>query len=112
MKPPAEFRVLRLRECASLTENLDRPELAAAYWRTNVATAPAFDPDKEHFVVILLNTRKRALGHNLVALGGLNSVIVEPREVFRMAIVMPCAALILAHCHPSGVMPHPVLCRM
>ena len=104
MKPPAEIRILRLRECASIsdTNTCDTPERAVEYWRANVATATVFDPDKEHFVVLLLNTRKRVMGHNVVAVGSLDSVIVHPREVFRPAIVAAASALILMHNHPSG----------
>ena len=67
----------------------------------NIATAPWFDPAKEAFVILILNTRRRILGHNLVGLGGLDSVAVHPREVFRPVIVAAGSALILAHNHPS-----------
>ena len=101
MKPPAEFKVLRVRECVAPADLIDTPERAAEYWKANVATAPWFDPAKEAFVVLILNTRRRILGHNLVALGSLDSVAVHPREVFRPVIVAAGSALILAHNHPS-----------
>ena len=96
------MRVLRLRECVAPERPCDCAERCAAYWRENVATAAAFDPDKEHFVVLLLNTRRRLLAHNLVAMGGLDAVAVVPREVFRPAIALAAAALVLMHQHPSG----------
>jgi DNA repair protein RadC len=101
MKPPAEFKVMRVRECVSATDLVDTPDRVFDYWKANVATAPWFDPAKEAFVVLILNTRRRILGHNLVALGGLDNVAVHPREVFRPAIVAAGSALILAHNHPS-----------
>jgi DNA repair protein RadC len=101
LKPPAEFKVLRVRECVAPADLIDTPERAAEYWKANVATAPWFDPAKEAFVVLILNTRRRILGHNLVALGSLDSVAVHPREVFRPVIVAAGSALILAHNHPS-----------
>ena len=101
MKPPAEFKVMRVRECVSATDLVDTPDRAFDYWKANVATAPWFDPAKEAFVVLILNTRRRILGHNLVALGGLDNVAVHPREVFRPAIVAAGSAIILAHNHPS-----------
>ena len=101
MKPPAEFKVLRVRECVTPADLIDTPERAAEYWKANIATAPWFDPAKEAFVVFILNTRRRILGHNLVALGGLDSVVVHAREVFRPVIVAAGSALILAHNHPS-----------
>jgi DNA repair protein RadC len=37
-----------------------------------------------------------------VAVGGLNSSGVEPREVFKSAVRQSAAAVILVHNHPSG----------
>lgn len=101
MKPPAEFKVMRVRECIASADLVDTPDRAFDYWKANVATAPWFDPAKEAFVVLILNTRRRILGHNLVALGGLDNVVVHPREVFRPVIVAAGSALILVHNHPS-----------
>ena len=102
MKPPAEFKVMRVRECLAPADLVDTPERAYHYWRANILTAPWFDPAKEAFVVLILNTRRRIVGHNLVAMGGLDSVHVAPREIFRPAIVAAGAAIILMHNHPSG----------
>ena len=57
---------------------------------------------KEVFVVLVLNTRKRILGHNLVSLGSLDTCPVVPREVFKPAIVQSASSIILTHNHPSG----------
>ena len=101
MKPPAEFKVLRVRDCATPADIVDTPDRVFDYWKANIATAPWFDPAKEAFVVLILNTRRRILGHNLVGLGGLDNVAVHPREVFRPVIVAAGSAIILAHNHPS-----------
>ncbi len=58
--------------------------------------------DKEHFWVIVLNTRNRIRFVELVSLGTLNASLVHPREVFRRVIVAGASSLILAHSHPSG----------
>ena len=101
MRPPAEFKVMRVRDCGTPADIVDTPDRVFDYWKANVATAPWFDPAKEAFVVLILNTRRRILGHNLVALGGLDNVAVHPREVFRPVIVAAGSAIILAHNHPS-----------
>lgn len=98
---PQEIKVVCVRECLA-TDLIDTPEQAAQYWRNNIPQAPWFDPMKEAFVVFLLNTRKRILGHNLVALGSLDTCPVSPLHVFRPAITVAAASLILAHNHPSG----------
>jgi len=61
----------------------------------------AFAP-KEHFVTILLDTRHRSLGLEIVSIGSLSASLVHPREVFRPAILQGAASVILAHNHPSG----------
>jgi len=58
--------------------------------------------DREHFRVVLLNTRHDVLAVEDVAVGGLNSAIIHPREVFKAAIRWSAAAVILVHNHPSG----------
>ena len=101
MNTPCEFKVMRVRECVAPTDLVDTPERAFDYWQANIVNAPWFDPAKEAFVILILNTRRRILGHNLVALGGLDSVCVTPLSVFRPVIVAAGSALILAHNHPS-----------
>lgn len=102
VKPPCELKVMRVRECAPDLATVDTPESAADYWRTNLPQADWYDPDKEAFVVLLLNTRRRVLGHNLVSLGTVDSTVVAPREVFRPAIAAAASAVIVMHNHPSG----------
>lgn len=102
MKPPAEFKVMRIRECISPTELIDTPEQAMDYWRANIPGSSWYDESKECLVVLILNTRRRIIGHNLVSLGGLDTCFVHAREVFRPVIVAAGAAIVLMHNHPSG----------
>jgi DNA repair protein RadC len=99
---PHEFKVMRLREAVADADLIDTPERAVSYWQANVPKAEWYDPDKEAFVVLVLNTRKRILGHNLVTLGSLDTCHVHPREVFRPIIMISGSCAILAHNHPSG----------
>ena len=57
---------------------------------------------KEHFVVLFLNTKNRVIGKETLSIGSLNASIVHPREVFRSAIQKSSASIICAHNHPSG----------
>ncbi len=103
-KPAHEYKVISLRECplpASLAE-CDTPDKVADYWRLHVATHPYFNPECECFVVLFLNTRRRVKGHQLVTIGTMDTLLVHPREVFRVAVVASAAAVVLAHNHPSG----------
>lgn len=58
--------------------------------------------NKEHFVILMLNTKNYLLGLETISIGSLNSSIVHPRELFKSAINKSAAAIILAHNHPSG----------
>jgi DNA repair protein RadC len=103
-KPAKEYKIVSLRECplpASLAE-CDTPDKVVEYWRLHVATNPYFNPECECFVVLLLNTRRRVKGHQLVSIGTLDTILVHPREVFRIAVAISAAAVVLAHNHPSG----------
>lgn len=58
--------------------------------------------DREHFRVVLLTTRHIVLAVEQVAVGGLDSAVIHPREVFKPAIRWSAAAVVLVHNHPSG----------
>jgi len=92
---PKEFKVQALRECPTPVELqlCDTPDKAAAYWRAHIVNHPYFNPDVETLVVILLNTRRRIQGHHLVSIGTLDTILVQPREVFRAAVISAAAAI-------------------
>ena len=58
--------------------------------------------DREHFIVIGLDTKNQPVYREIVSIGTLNSCLAEPREIFKKAIMMSCNGIILAHNHPSG----------
>ena len=102
MNTPAEFKVMRVRDAVSTASCIDTPERVFEYWKANIPQADWYDPSKEAFVVLILNVRRHIIGHNLVALGCVDSVAVHAREVFRPVIVAAGHAVILTHNHPSG----------
>ena len=60
------------------------------------------DKDREEFLVLLLDTANTVIGIVQTSIGGLAASVVEPRQVFKAAILGNAAAVILAHNHPSG----------
>jgi len=106
LKPidPKEFKVVALRECPTPMEMqvCDTPEKAVEYWHLHIATSPYFSPDSECFAVLMLNTRRRVKGHQLVTTGTMDTLLVDPRSVFRGAVIVGAAAIVLMHNHPSG----------
>jgi len=59
-------------------------------------------PDREQFVVAMLNSKNNVIGLNIVSVGGLSSAPVYVREVLKPAIIANSAAIILCHNHPSN----------
>ena len=57
---------------------------------------------KEHFLVLLLDTRGQLIKTSEVSVGSLDSSIVHPREVFKEAMSTSAASVIFVHNHPSG----------
>jgi len=76
---------------------LDNPESIADLLREDCRFY-----DVEHFHVVLLNTRRKLIRVEQVARGTLDSVIIHPREVFKMAISANASAIVIVHNHPSG----------
>ena len=58
--------------------------------------------EQEHLKVILLDTRNRVVTVVTVYVGSLNTSVVRVSELFREAIRLNVAAVIVAHNHPSG----------
>ena len=58
--------------------------------------------EQEHFVVLYLDTRNRVTDRETLYKGSLNTSLVRTAEVFRGAVRRNCAAVIVAHNHPSG----------
>jgi DNA repair protein RadC len=58
--------------------------------------------DREHFIVVFLDSRSAVIGLHTVSIGTLTESLVHPREVFKAAIVANAASIVVAHNHPSG----------
>jgi DNA repair protein RadC len=101
---PQEWKIVSLRECPTPMDlqMCETPDQAAAYWRAHIRSHPYFNPECECLVVLILNTRRRIKGHYLVSIGTMDTILVHPREVFRLAVMASASALMLAHNHPSG----------
>jgi DNA repair protein RadC len=59
--------------------------------------------EQEEFHVVLLDTRNRVMKVAGVYKGSLNTSVIRVGEIFRLAIEMAAAAVIVAHNHPSGL---------
>lgn len=99
----SEFRVtLICNECPTTSDVADTPERIEAYLRPQLATSIRYNPDSENFGIVCLNTRRRPIGFTLICNGTLDAVTIRAAEIFKPAILMNAAAIVLFHNHPSG----------
>ena len=76
---------------------MDRPEYVADLLREDFRSK-----EVETFHILLLNTRRRLIRIEKISQGTLDTILIHPREVFKIAIAANAAGLILVHNHPSG----------
>lgn len=72
------------------------PDVAAA-----IATEYIGDEDREVFLVMVLNTKNEVNAVHRCHVGSINASIVQPREVFKAAILNNGTSIVVAHNHPS-----------
>jgi proteasome lid subunit RPN8/RPN11 len=102
LSAPAEFKIVRLRECPVDSPKIETPAEVADFWRKHVVSAPWHKDDKECLCVFLLNTRHNLIGFEPVSQGTKDTILTHPSEVLRLAAIKNAAAIIIAHNHPSG----------
>ncbi|ENQ3932817.1 DNA repair protein RadC [Salmonella enterica subsp. enterica serovar Newport] len=59
--------------------------------------------EREEFMVLYLDNQHRLIAHETLFSGTVNRTEVHPREVVKAGLKHNCAAVIVAHCHPSGL---------
>lgn len=57
---------------------------------------------QEQLVVLYLNARQELIQKEIVALGNINVLAIELREVLAPALLSSCVSIVVAHNHPSG----------
>jgi DNA repair protein RadC len=60
------------------------------------------EPDQEHFLILSLNTKLGFLRYKVISSGGQSDTIIDPKLVFRHALLLGASHIILSHSHPSG----------
>lgn len=95
----SQYKLQLIREASfPYTDNIIRePEDAAKIMQQHYDGS-----DREIFSFIALNIKHKVIGIHDVSVGSLTASVVHPREVFKAALLMNSAALIISHCHPSG----------
>lgn len=58
--------------------------------------------DREHFKVILLDSKNAVISIETISVGTVNASIVHPREALRPALEKSATSMVLVHNHPTG----------
>lgn len=77
--------------------SLTSPKAVADYFRKKLGREK-----KEHFSILLLDSRNNLIKISDISVGTLNASLVHPREIFSEALKQNAASIILVHNHPSG----------
>ncbi len=104
-----EAKALQIKACFELArrQDLNKDVLLENYLENSKSVIELIqnqlkDKTKEHFKLIMLNTRNKVINIADISTGTLNASLVHPREVFIEAIKHHSCAVILVHNHPSG----------
>lgn len=79
----------------------DRPTIKSPADAANLLSEMA-TLEQEVMRTLLLDTKNRVLGMPIVYRGSLHTTVIRVTELFKEAVRQNCAALIVAHNHPSG----------
>lgn len=83
----------------SLSKTLtNSPELVADFARTIIDDSMA----QESLIAIFVNTKNEVVGYDTVSKGTDNSMLIDPKSLFRNALLHKASAFFLVHNHPSG----------
>lgn len=58
--------------------------------------------EQEHLVCLFLDTKLKLIKKETIFIGALNHVTIHPREIFRLALKLSAANIIIIHNHPTG----------
>jgi|Deesub1362A_J573_1020465.scaffolds.fasta_scaffold00131_43 DNA repair protein RadC len=102
-------KAVQLKAAYELAKRMDYPS-TERYEISNPKDVAEFllpkmrDLDREQVVVLCLDTRCGVIDNSevVVSVGSLNISVLEPRSIFRIALVKNADSVIIVHNHPSG----------
>lgn len=82
---------------AEISLHFHEPSTIAAYYMEDFRHS-----DQEQMVLMMLNTKNRLVGEQVISKGTVNASMISPREIFLQALHYHAVSIVLAHNHPSG----------
>lgn len=109
---PAKTRSIKFRTIKPVFETLTIKESVAGYFDPKARlTQPSQiwelfrwlgRESKEYMIVLLMDGKNRISAVDICSIGTLNQSLCHPREIFKSALMVSCAAIVILHNHPSG----------
>jgi DNA repair protein RadC len=94
--------VVRVQMIRESILSIDREEVSSIALAARILVKYLELSDREQFCVITLDTKNAMTSISTVHIGTLNSSLVSPRDVFKVAILANASSIIIGHNHPSG----------
>lgn len=93
---------LELGRRRQLSESLELKEVRNSKTAAEILIPLMGDLPQEKFCLLCLSASNKLIHYEFVSSGGLTSTIVDPKIIFKAAILCLATKLIIAHNHPSG----------
>lgn len=94
--------VLELSKRIAMPINIKYQKVITPEHVSEIVMSDLKDQKQEIIKTLLLNNKNNLIRIVTNSIGGLNSNIIEPREIFKEPIKASAAKIILVHNHPSG----------
>lgn len=91
-----------LHQCVSKEVALTKYTIASPASAANVYMEEMRYLEKEYIKVVFLDTKNGIIDDKDISIGTVNTSLVDPREVFKEALIKKAVHIILIHNHPSG----------
>lgn len=95
--PFVRVMMVRERELPYAMEEINESKKIAAFTRKFLAGA-----DREYLLALSMDNAGKLAAIEVVSIGTINATLVEPREIFKHAILANAVGIIMVHNHPSG----------
>ena len=95
--PFVKLKMVKEREVPYALTDIGGPEKVAALAHEILKGA-----DREYVLVLSLDTSGKLAAIEVAAIGALDKAIIEPREIFKHAILSNASGIVMVHSHPSG----------
>jgi DNA repair protein RadC len=80
----------------------EKPTITCAKDVFNIVNPKLKGLKQERFLGFFLDTKKKLIKEEVIFMGSLDSTVLHPREILKIAVLESAAAILIVHNHPSG----------